>query len=153
MTAITAAPVVKEVQVACTPDRAFHVFAADIGRWWVKTHSIASSGQAEVVIQPRAGGAWYEIGKEGERCDWGRVAIWEPPTRLVLVWQLATNFTYDPKLYTEVEVTFAANDGGTVVRLEHRLLENYGAAAGQMSQVFDKPSGWGGLMAAFAAAV
>jgi uncharacterized protein YndB with AHSA1/START domain len=152
MTTITAAPVVKEVQVACSPDRAFQVFATEMGRWWLKSHSIAKSGQAQVMVEPHAGGAWYEIGTEGERCDWGHVAVWEPPSRLVLIWRLTPEFTYDPALHTEVEVQFTPEGTGTRVRLEHRMLENFGTAAGQMAQVFDSPNGWGGLVEAYVAA-
>jgi uncharacterized protein YndB with AHSA1/START domain len=104
-----------------------------------------------VVMEPATGGAWYEIGKEGERCEWGRVLAWEPPARLVLDWQLSAAFTFDPALHTEVEVTFTPEGTGTRVRLEHRKLENYGPAAGQIAQVFDSPNGWSGLLQAFAA--
>jgi uncharacterized protein YndB with AHSA1/START domain len=152
MTAIAPAPVVKAVTVPCAPDRAFRLFTEGMGRWWLPSHSLAASGQDRVVMEPRTGGAWYELGRGGERCDWGRVALWEPPGRLVLVWQLSADFTFDPQLRTEVEVTFTPDGPGTAVRLEHRLLENYGPAAGRMAQVFDSPNGWGGLMAAYVAA-
>jgi uncharacterized protein YndB with AHSA1/START domain len=152
MTTITAAPVRKDVLVTCSPDRAFQVFAAEMGRWWLKSHSLALSGQAKVVVEPLAGGAWYELGNEGERCDWGHVLAWEPPARLVLIWRLSPEFTYDPALHTEVEVTFTPEGHGTRVRLEHRMLENYGAAGAQMSHVFDSPNGWGGLIASYLAA-
>lgn len=152
-TRITPAPVRKEALVACTPDRAFQVFAAEMGRWWLPSHSLAKSGQQNVVVEPKAGGAWYEVGKAGERCDWGHVALWEPPHRLVLIWRLSADFTYDPALHTEVEVTFAAEGDRTRVSLEHRMLENYGPAASQMAHVFDSPNGWGGLMDAYIAAV
>jgi uncharacterized protein YndB with AHSA1/START domain len=152
MTTITAAPVRKDVLVACSPDRAFQVFAAEMDRWWLKSHSIAASGLARLVVEPFAGGAWYEIGTKGERCNWGHVAAWEPPARLLLIWRLTPEFTYDPDLHTEVEVTFTAEGAGTRVRLEHRMLENYGAAGAQMAHAFDSPNGWRGLLAAFGAA-
>lgn len=151
MTTIAPAPVVKTVTVPCAPDRAFRLFTEGMGTWWLPSHSVAKSGQARVVMEPKTGGAWYEIGKEGERCEWGRVLAWEPPARLVLDWQLSADFAFDPSLHTEVEVTFAPQGTGTAVRLEHRMLENYGAAGVQMAHVFDSPNGWGGLLAAFAA--
>lgn len=151
-TTITPAPVVKTVTVPCTPDRAFRLFTEGMGRWWLPSHSLAKSGQDKVVMEPRSGGAWYEIGKTGERCDWGRVALWEPPGRLVLVWQLSAGFTFDPDLYTEVEVTFTPEGSGTAVRLEHRKLENYGPAAAEVAQVLGSEGGWSALLAAFAKA-
>jgi uncharacterized protein YndB with AHSA1/START domain len=151
-TTITPAPVVKTVTVPVSPDRAFRLFTEGMARWWLPSHSLAASGQDRVVIEPKSGGAWFEVGKAGERCDWGSVALWEPPARLVLVWQLSAAFAFDPDLRTEVEVTFTPDGRGTAVRLEHRMLGNYGPAAGQMAAVFDSPDGWGGLMAAYVAA-
>ncbi|MBL9054247.1 MAG: SRPBCC family protein [Tabrizicola sp.] len=151
MTTITPTPVVKTVTVACAPARAFDLFTAGMGRWWQPSHSLTRSGQADVVIEPRTGGAWYELGKQGERCDWGHVASWDPPARLVLIWRLSPDFAYDPSLHTEVEVTFTPEGSGTRVRLEHRMLENYGAAGAQMAHVFDSPNGWGGLIGAYMA--
>jgi uncharacterized protein YndB with AHSA1/START domain len=124
-----------------------------MGTWWLPSHSTTTSGQDKVVVEPRAGGAWYETGKAGERCAWGRVAVWDPPGRLVLVWQLSEDFTHDPKLHTEVEVTFTPHGAGTTVRLEHRMLENYGPTSVQMAHVFDGPNGWGALLSGFVAAV
>ena len=51
---------------------------------------------------------------------------WEPPTRLVVTWQINGQWQYDPDPAhaSEIEVRFAA-DGPqqTVVALEHRHLE------------------------------
>ena len=77
--------------------------------------------------------------------------MWEPPARLVLVWQLTAEFAFDPGLHSEVEVTFTPEGKGTAVRLEHGMLENYGAAAEQMAHVFDSPNGWSGLVSSFVA--
>jgi uncharacterized protein YndB with AHSA1/START domain len=149
---IMPAPIRKSITVNCPPARAFAVFAERMGAWWLPSHSIAASGLADVVIEPQAGGRWYEIGKAGEECDWGRVEVYDPPVRLLLIWQLTAEFTHDPGLYTEVDVTFAAEGGGTQVVLEHRRLENYRAAADSMRGVFDSPNGWGGLLVPYAAA-
>jgi uncharacterized protein YndB with AHSA1/START domain len=151
MTTIAPAPVVKTVTLPIAPDRAFRLFTDGMGTWWLPSHSVSKAGQDRVVIEPMTGGSWYEIGKDGDRCDWGRVLVWEPPGRLVLDWQLSADFAFDPALHTEVEVTFTPEGSGTRVRLEHRMLENYGKGAGRMAQVFDSPNGWGGLLAAFAA--
>lgn len=149
---IVPAPVRKTVTVPIPPDRAFDLFARRMGAWWLPSHSLAQAGQAAVVIEPRAGGAWYETGRDGARCDWGEVAVWDPPARLVLVWRLSATFAFDPALRTEVEVTFAAEGAGTRVDLVHRGLDAYGAAAAGMRDTFDSPGGWGGLLGAYAAA-
>ena len=60
----------------------------------------------------------------------GQGARLEPPGRLLLGWQLDSTFAYDPDFVTEVELTFApAEGGGTLVTLEHRNLERFGANA------------------------
>jgi len=149
---IRPAPVTHALHVAAPPESAFRTFTEGMGRWWPKSHSIGTSPLAGVVMEPRAGGSWHEVGEDGTTCPWGRVALWEPPSRLVLVWQIGADWKHDPTLETEVEVTFTAEGAGTRVTLEHRGLEAYGARAAEMSGVFASPGGWPGLMAAYATA-
>ncbi len=74
---------------------------------------------------------------------------WDPPRGFVLAWQISSAWAYDPDLVTEVELTFAAQgDGTTLVTLEHRKLEGFGAAAAAMAEQFD--GGWVGVMQHFA---
>ena len=100
---ITVAPVRKTVRVTAAPAHAFEVFAAGIGRWWPASHSINGAPMKDVVIEPRAGGRWYERGQDGSECDWGVVLAWEPPGRLLLGWHLDSEFRHDPGAATEVE--------------------------------------------------
>jgi uncharacterized protein YndB with AHSA1/START domain len=149
-------PVRKTIQVQATPARAFEVFAAGMSRWWLPTHTInpTKSPIAEVVIEPRSGGRWFERGVDGSECDWGRVLHWEPPTRLVLAWQIDAQWNFDPALRTEVEVRFDAQaEGTTKVSLEHRHLERFGDAAAEMRAAFTSPGGWGGLLERYAGSV
>jgi uncharacterized protein YndB with AHSA1/START domain len=149
---IEPAPVVKSVTVSASPARAFEIFASGMGDWWLKTHSLTTSGQKTVVVEPRAGGRWYEIGTSGEEKEWGRVLAYEPPHRILFAWQLNADWDFDPQFQTEVEVTFEAiADGGTTVRLEHRDLANYGAKAEEARGSLDSEGGWAGLLQAFAA--
>lgn len=148
---IMPAPVRRSVTVKAMPEKAFAVFTAEIHRWWPKTHSIGKSPQADVTLEPRAGGAWYEIGADGSRCDWGKVLVWQPPLRLVLAWQIDGDWAFDAALITEVEVRFTAlPEGGTRVDLEHRDIERFGAKAEIARAAFDSDGGWPGLLAAFA---
>jgi uncharacterized protein YndB with AHSA1/START domain len=149
---IRPAPVSHALHVAAPPESAFRTFTEGMGRWWPKSHSIGTLPLAGVVMEPRAGGSWHEVGEDRTTCPWGRVALWEPPSRLVLVWQIGADWKHDPTLETEVEVTFTAEGAGTRVTLEHRGLEAYGARAAEMSGVFASPGGWPGLMAAYASA-
>ena len=78
---------------------------------------------------------------------------WEPPKRLVLSWQLNGNFQIDPKIATEVVVTFAAVGADkTHVALEHRLFERFGTEGEKIRTAVDAPDGWNGLLKMFAEA-
>jgi uncharacterized protein YndB with AHSA1/START domain len=147
---ISPAPVRKSIAVKAAPERAFAVFTANMGRWWLRTHTINASPMKDVVIEPRVGGRWYELGEDGSQCQWGKVLAWEPPHRLLLAWQINGEWKYDAALVTEVEVNFIADGGGTRVEVEHRHLERMGDSAEAARQAVDSPGGWSGLLTAFA---
>ena len=145
---IAPAAIRKTIEVKAPIDRAFEVFATRMGQWWHKEHSIApDTTQKDVVIEPRAGGRWYEVGADGSEHDWGRVLAYDRPNRLLLAWQLTREFQYDPNFETTVEVTFEERDGVTVVQFEHRDLERMGADAVELLEGMD--GGWGMLLGLF----
>jgi Activator of Hsp90 ATPase homolog 1-like protein/Glutathione S-transferase, N-terminal domain len=87
---------------------------------------------------------------EGAECDWGKVLVWEPPTRVLLAWQLNGRFAYDPEFLTEVELTFApASGGGSLVTMEHRNLEGRGDDAEKIAGLLG--GGWPTCLAEFVA--
>ena len=144
------APVVKSVSVKVPPERAFEIFTSQMGRWWPAGKTIGKLPHVAVVIEPRAGGRWFERDAEGAETNWGKVLAWEPPTRLLLGWQLNSKFAYDPEFLTEVELTFApASGGGSIVTLEHRDLERFGADAEKVAEQISR--GWPEVLAKFAA--
>jgi uncharacterized protein YndB with AHSA1/START domain len=141
----------REVTVPLTRERAFELFTARMGAFWPAEHSIGTAEIADVVVEPRAGGRWFERGIDGSECDWGRIAVWEPPDRVVLLWQIGVDWTMHPDLETDVEVTFTSDGPGrTRVDLIHRHLERYGDQAEAMRAVFDSPDGWTGTLIRFA---
>jgi uncharacterized protein YndB with AHSA1/START domain len=146
---VTIAPVVKEVDVKAPPERAFALFTARMGAWWPRTHSIGASPQVEVVVEPYAGGRWFERGEDGAECPWGRVLDWAPPRRLLLAWQIDAAFKYDPAFETELEITFTDLAPGTRVRLEHRNLERFGESAAAFAETLG--GGWPTIVNAYAA--
>lgn len=147
---IRPAPVRKSIFVQAPPERAFDVFANGIGRWWPKSKKISQADLDQPVIEPHAGGRWYELGVDGSECEIGKVAVWDPPSRLLLIWQLNAEWKFDPQLETEVEVLFTREGSGTRVDLEHRKLERLGETWEGMRQAIDSPGGWSGLLALFA---
>ncbi len=148
---ITPAPVRRAVTVRASQARAFEVFTASIGHWWPKTHHTGPSEPEAIIIEPRVGGRWFERGVDGVETEIGRVLTWDPPSRLVLAWQLTADWRYDPDLVTEVEVRFVAEGADvTLVELEHRNLERFGERAEAVRQSIDAPNGWSAILALYA---
>ena len=113
------APVRRSVIVKADPQRSFSAFTGNMAAWWPASHTIGGSQKPEVVLEGRVGGRWYERSPEGAECEWGKVLVWDPPSRLVLAWQLNGLWKYDPTLVTEVELTFTAL-GGAETRVDRR---------------------------------
>src|SRR5262249_11774417 len=131
--------------------RAFEVFTRRIGEWWPRSHKIGLEPLKSAILEPRAGGRWYEIGEGGAECEWGRVLSWEEPSRVVLAWQIGADWKFDPGLVTEVEIRFIAeSERRTRVELEHRNLERFGAAAETVRTAIGSPDGWTGVLKRFA---
>ena len=150
---ITVAPVRKSVTVQASPARAFDVFTTGMSRWWPATHTILKVPPREHVVEPRAGGRWYSVGIDGSECDTGTVLVWEPPSRLVLVWKLGPDWQFDPDLRTEVELRFTPQgESHTRVDLEHRNLERMGDRAEQVRAQIDATGGWGAILESYRAA-
>ena len=96
-----------------------------------------------------AEGRWFERDAEGNETQWGKVLAWEPPSRLLLGWQLNAEWRHDADFVTEVELSFApAEGGGTLITLEHRNLERFGANAAERRKSLD--GDWPGMLDAFA---
>jgi len=143
------APIVRTVQVKAAPARAFDLFTTHMAQWWPKGKTIGKNPHAAIIVEPRAGGRWLERDAEGNETQWGKVLAWEPPSRLLLAWQLTCDWGYDPQLVTEVELTFApADGGGTRVTLEHRNLERFGTDAVRHAERLG--GGWPVRLAEFA---
>ena len=147
---ISPAPIRKSLRVRATRQKAFDTFFGAMGSWWLKSHSLIESGQKDVVIEPRPGGRWYEVGNDGNEQPWGKVLAWEAPERVLLAWQLNSEFAYDPACETTIEVHFTEDGDHTLVYFEHRDLERFGGAAEATRQGMD--GGWGELLAGYQAA-
>ena len=145
---IRVAPVKKSIRVNASRARAFEVFASRFDSWWPREHHIGKVLMKEAVIEPRAGGRWYEKGEDGSECVWGHVIAWEPPARLVLSWHLNGKFEVDEKVASEVEIRFIPDgSSATRVELEHRIAAPDAEA---IRTAVDAPQGWGGLLELFA---
>lgn len=126
---MTIGPVLASVEVSQQPTEAFELFALRIGDWW-QGDSIGDNPRVSLTIEPYAGGRWFETDASGNETAWGKVLAWDPPSRLLLAWELNSQFKPDSSVLTEIELAFVPlASGGTRVSLEHRNLERFGADA------------------------
>ena len=130
-------PVVKQVQVPCSPQAAFDAFTRDIHRWWpTTTHSINAPNVSHVAFEPRLGGRLFERGADGVEHAWGCVTTWDPPHRLVFTWHVGRS----ADTAQQVALSFSAHAGGTRVELVHTGWERLGAEGAGMRDRYE--SGW-----------
>lgn len=143
----------KQIVVETSQQRAFRTFTDGIDRWWPREHHIGQSPLERMVLEPRAGGRWYSISQDGSEVEVGKVVAWEPPSRLVLTWQITAQWQYDPAFSTEVEISFIAEGPRrTRVELEHKQLERYGADSETVKQTFESDDAWLASLKAYAGA-
>ena len=145
------APIRKTLTVEASRERAFRVFAEQQGSWWpLASHHIGKGTAETLVLEPRAGGRWYERATDGSVCPWGQVQVWDPPNRVVLLWQITADWAYDETFSTEIEVRFVMlGPALTRVELEHRQLERFGERAVAQRQSMD--GGWGRILELYVA--
>ncbi len=146
---IAPAPIRKTLVVKAPPAKAFDVFARRMHDWSPAVQSLLGA-RRDIVVEPHAGGRWYEVSEDGSQADWGKVLAWDPPHRLLLAWQLNARFAYDPAIVTEVEALFFPEDGGrTRIEFEHRNLDRFGDDAEATRVSLDGSGGWSGSFALY----
>jgi uncharacterized protein YndB with AHSA1/START domain len=142
------------LRVPVPAEQAFTAFTGGLADWWVREYTWSGpEALADIGIEPREGGMAYEIGPYGFRADWGRVVAWQPPHRLVVIWQIGPDRAPlpDPAKASEVEVRFTPEDGGrTRVEVEHRDFDRHGAAAEGYREALT--AGWQELLSRYATA-
>ena len=149
MTAI--APVRKTVRVKAPIAHAFEVFTSGLTRWWPhdsrrRQEADRESSDGAAARRPLAG----NLGRRHARRRVATITLWEPPHRLVMLWQVNAQWKPDMAMKSEVDVRFTA-DGpdATEVELVHHKFETMGAEAGA-SMRNDVDRGWPGLIERFA---
>jgi uncharacterized protein YndB with AHSA1/START domain len=145
------APVVNAVTVNAPLERAFEVFTGDVGSWWpLDRYAVAVDDEndqvtaVDSIIEPRAGGRWYEVRSDSSEADWGEVLVFEAPHRLVATWHPGRSADQA----TEIEVRFTPEGDATRVELTHRGWERLGDRAADARQGYE--GGWAGVLANYA---
>ena len=114
----------KEVVVEASQETSFKVFVEKIDQWWPKELHVGKAPLRESILEAAPAGRWYSTHEDGSEVTIGYIIDWNPFDRLLLAWQIDGNFTYDPNLVSEIEVTFIVEGPTrTHVHMEHRDLE------------------------------
>ncbi len=118
-TALNRPPVRQSTVVRSDVDHTFEAFVRTIGAWWPAVPlSVGRERVRDITVEDRLGGRIYETWDDGTTVDWGEVAAWEPPGRMVMSW-------LNTPAPTEVELAFTAlGPGLTRVAVEHRGWEH-----------------------------
>jgi hypothetical protein len=146
------------VAVDASVEWAFDVFTRDIGEWWpLETHSLRASiglGRPDLLHLERwEGGRLYERTRD-EVLPWATVVTWDPPHRILLEWLVSAQ---SPP--TDVEVTFASEDGQTRVGVVHTGWEfaggwSLGVSSAESARArFAGTHGWDWVLGHYAVAV
>ena len=140
-------PVIKTIDVPCSPARAFDVFVRNTARWWPLDRHSVSAGQGQtardITIEPRVGGAIYETTHDGARSDWGAegshfAMTWHPGNPVAQATRLDIRFTELSADRTRVELT-------------HSGWEVLGDDAETRRDGYN--NGWNGVLDAYQAAI
>jgi uncharacterized protein YndB with AHSA1/START domain len=132
---------------------AFTVFTEDMSSWWPRDHHIIQAPLDHMVFEPKPGGRVYDVGTDGSECQWARVLVYEPPSRVVFSWDISMQWQVetDPAKTSEVEVRFSAEGAArTKVELEHRHIERHGDGWESMRDAVGSDNGWNVGLGAFA---
>ena len=118
MSAAIIAPVTKTVRVNAPIAHAFDVFTTGLTRWWPQNQGIGKKPIAKVLMEPKFGGRWMEVCEDGTETTVATIIQWEPPHRVVLIWQVGADWKPNPSMRSEVDVRFTADGpGATIVEI------------------------------------
>jgi uncharacterized protein YndB with AHSA1/START domain len=134
-----------EVVVEAPIERAFSVFTKGFGSFKPPEHNMLGVDIAETIFELREGGSVYDKGVDGSECRWARVLVYEPPTRVVISWDISPQWQIetDPAKTSEVDVRFIAETPDrTRVELEHRNLGRHGDGWEAVREGVDGEAGW-----------
>jgi hypothetical protein len=106
--------ITRSVLLPLAPGEAFTLFTGRIGEWWPPDRRHTGDPGSQIFLLST--GRFYERARSGEEVDLGRVRAWDPPSRILLDFFIATG----PDRPTEVEITFVPRGTSTEVVVIHR---------------------------------
>jgi hypothetical protein len=136
-------PLLISFDVASRADHAFETWTSKIDTWWPSAHTTSAEPDVVIVLEGELGGRLFERTNAGIEHEWGRVTVWEPPTRFGYTWHLRR----DAADATEVSISFTSiDDGHTRVDILHTGWDRLGDGADWRAR---NRGGWDGLLPHF----
>lgn len=149
-----AEPIRCSVTVNASAKEAFTTFTDEFSTWWPSAFTFSKGVLQDIGFEPKEGGACFEIGPHGFRCDWGRVTTWEPPDQLTIAWQVSPKSAPDPNPDHASEVRIRFTETGpatTLVEVEHTDIDRHGEGSAQYREELASEYGWPFLINQYAA--
>jgi uncharacterized protein YndB with AHSA1/START domain len=104
----------KSIRVERPPEISFRVFCEAISEWWPKGPSFNGKVLADMIIESRIGGRFFERYTDGTEYEIGQITAYEPPALVGFSWRAPSW-----ERPTQVQIRFTPEGSGTRVDLEH----------------------------------
>ena len=132
--------------------RAFELFTDGFARWYPAEYSWSGRLLDWIGLEGHVGGACFERGPHGFRCDWGRVLVWAPPESVAFTWQIGVSRVPepDPVRVSDIEVGFQpAGEDATRVTFSHQHFSRHGEGWEEYVAAMASPEGWPYILSRF----
>jgi uncharacterized protein YndB with AHSA1/START domain len=131
----------RSIIVPASPAEAFRVYTEHPAQWLPPEHTFIRDAMA-IVMEPRAGGRYYERGADGAEITRGTILEWDPPARLVMTWRVGPNWrpVFDDEHASRVAVDFTPlSPDSTEVVVTYTELDRHGDMAPMIRAAIDLP--------------
>jgi deoxynogalonate / 12-deoxyaklanonic acid monooxygenase len=118
----------RSVTVPAGAAEAFRIYTERPGDWLPAEHTFLADPQA-IVMEPWAGGRFYERGGDGTEVTRGTIVEWAPPRRLALTWRIGAGWrpVPDDEHASVIVISFdPAGEGATEVTFAYTHLDRHG---------------------------
>lgn len=131
----------RSIVVPAPVPEAFRVYTEYPAQWLPAGHTFIRDPQA-IIMEPFAGGRFYERGADGSEITRGTVTEWEPPCRLAVTWRIGPGWrpVFDDERASVIIVEFNPSGGATEMTLTYTHLERHGEMAQTLRSAIEASS-------------